>query len=149
MSIDKIINNTTNLDEINDILHDVKRQKIKILNAYWEKLYKDRCPNTYLSLTKTIDEITFWNEEFNEISSLKINKFLNEKYYFVLDHLDISTLLSSCESYDFKQLGTKFPQMICEACVCENCSFMKECRGNICADCKKNFYNMYSGYCDE
>ena len=39
--------------------------------------------------------------------------------------------------------------MICEACACKDCPSMKEYLHSSCAECKKDFYKMYAGYCGE
>ena len=145
MNIDTI----DNLDDINDIINDAQNQKIKILNNYWEKLYKNRCPKSYISLLEVINGI-FWESKYKYHNTLNIPP-LDDFYtifYTIDSYLDISHILDICKYRNFK-IDYEFSKMICEACACEGCPYMKEHLSCTCIDCKKNFYTMYSDYCDE
>lgn len=151
-NIDTTINRITNLDDINDILHDAQRQKVKILNDYWEILYKSRCPQYYMPLSEVISEIELLAIDFHDDNSyLKINAFLNNDYHATLSFLDIPNILRLCKKYNFKEIkySGKFSKMICEACACKDCSSMEKYLHCTCAECKKDFYKMYAGYCGE
>lgn len=149
--INLTINSTTSLTDINDILNSALNQKIKILDNHWELAYKDRCPQYYMSLSEVITEIKFWAIDFHDINNeLKIFNFLND-YYTTLYPLSIPDILKLCKNYDFKEIkyNSKFFKMVCEACACKDCSSMEKYLHCTCAECKKDFYKMYAGYCGE
>lgn len=146
------INSTTSLTDINDILNSALNQKIKILDNHWELAYKDRCPQYYMSLSEVISEIELLAIDFHDDNShLKINAFLNDDYHATLSFLDIPNILRLCKEYNFKEIkySGKFRNMICEACACKDCPCLEEYFNCTCAECKKDFYRMYAGYCGE
>lgn len=145
------INSITSLTDINNILKTAQNQKIKILDSFWEALYKDKCPKYFMPLSKVVSELEFWAINFHDnMNELKIASFLND-YHNTLYPIYIPDILELYRKYGFKELQyyLEFRNMICEACACKDCPSMEKYLHRTCAECKKNYYKMYAGYCGE
>ena len=141
-----IIGNTTGLREINNILYESQKQKIRILNELWEDCYKERCPSHYISFSDFVKDIIFWNDKFI-YEDPKILGFQKDCYNTSYP-IYISDIMDLCRKYNF-EIGIKPSKMICEACACKDCPCLEEYFHTNCAECKKDFYKMYAGYCGE
>lgn len=141
-----IIYNTTTLHEINNILYEAQKQKIRILNELWEDCYKERCPSHYISFSDFVKDIIFWNDKFI-YEDPKILGFQKDCYNTSYP-IYISDIMDLCRKYNF-EIGIKPSKMICEACACKDCPCLEEYFNCTCAECKKDFYKMYAGYCGE
>ena len=68
----------------------------------------------------------------------------------VITDILISGILDICKKFGITQFGTKVPKMICEACACKGCPYLKEHLGYDCQTCRKEMhFSGYEGYCDE
>lgn len=96
------INSITSLTDVNNILKTAQNQKIKILDSFWEALYKDKCSKYFMPLSKVVSELEFWAINFHDnMNELKIASFLND-YHNTLYPIYIPDILELYRKYDFK-----------------------------------------------
>lgn len=125
---------------------EIKRLKAEIFKAqceHWNDLYKNRCKKYFLTLKEFIDSIAFENSFEGDVDSFKRNCSEEET------EVSINTILTEMERHNLPFIPDKVARMICEACSCQNCQYIKEHLGYTCQDCINNKYQYYSGYCDE
>jgi hypothetical protein len=135
------------VEEINSLIESAKERKLEILDKCWEDLYKKRCPKHFLSFSKILKEIEYknWLDEEN----LK-----NFTHFFRIEKInesdtDISTVMSIAHKYKLA-IPESVSAMVCEACACNGCPYIKEHLGYTCEECRKRLsYTGYEGYCDE
>lgn len=139
--IKKTIRGIKDLDEIDGVMREAENQKLKVLYDLWEKCYKDRCQEHYLSLSDCLDDIKFLNHE-QKCPDLKAMCLDSTRPVYIYD---INNL---CKDHGLSH-GIMIPLMICEACACNRCKYLKEHLGYTCEDCRRDFYTGYQGYCDE
>lgn len=142
----------TSIEEINTIagLKDVRkaldRRGLEIQDSIWELVYKHRCPENYVPWSELLKDIIFWNHEPGSPTS----DDFREHCIYNIPSPTINDLFNAMDSFDYTQLGQKFPKMICEACACQNCPCLKEHLGYDCSECRnKKHFRGYEGYCDE
>lgn len=134
---------------INDKRDEIKRLKAEIFEAQckrWEELYKDRCEEYFLPLKEFIGAIAFDNNfEGCDENVYSFKKCCSEEE----TEVNINSILAEMKSHNLIFIPDKIAKMICEACSCQNCKYIKEHLGYTCQDCINSKYRHYSGYCDE
>lgn len=139
-----MIQNITDYREITKLIEYCEIQQRKIIGNEWERIYKERCPNHYLSLNDFVTKIDEANlievQEYENIEDMVYKYPANATINHIMD-----------EAKDKKlHIPKDVSDMICEACVCCECEYLKEHLGYNCDECKKHlFYTGYQGYCDE
>lgn len=91
------------------------------------------------------------NKVFTLPSEVSINTIPELKEFVYHNTFQISSIIDLFEYC--KDFHLDIPKcaknMICEACACNGCEFMRDHLGYTCEDCKKDYYTGYQGYCDE
>lgn len=131
---------------IRDKRDEIKHLKADIFKAQskrWEELYKDRCKEYFLTLKEFIDSIAFDNSFEGDVDNFK--KSCSEEE----TEVSIASILWEMENHNLPFIPDKVAKMICEACSCQNCKYIKEHLGYTCEDCINSKYQHYNGYCDE
>lgn len=136
---------TRKIWDIHSQICDLQKDILQLHNQLWEEYYKERCPNHYKTFEEFVDTIVLWNR--GSFDNVILDSFKNECKYGQ-NESTIPDILDIARKYGFKDIGT-VTCMICEACACNNCSYMETCSRHVCKDCKKSGYMMYEGYCDE
>lgn len=115
-----------------------------LLNRKWENVYKERCPKYYLPLNEIIRKIE--NENLTNMPSIpELKEFVYHNTFQISSIID---LFEYCKDFHL-DIPKCAKNMICEACACNGCEFMRDHLGYTCEDCKKDYYTGYHGYCDE
>ena len=133
--------------DLNYKLLDIMNDILSIHSQQWEMLYKDRCPENYLSFEDFINEMIFWNKNGIEYS-YELDQ-LEERLKYSQYAITLINILQDFRDHNFTQIPDKVVKMTCEACAGNGCPYMKDCLGHTCDDCRKAGYTMYEGYCDE
>lgn len=134
----------SNVEELKDKIHDLQEDILQIHINEWESLYKERCPKYYMSFLEFIDNISLLGYDRDEQSIWDKRNFEKECKY-ELDEATIKNVIDIAEKYNFKVSISYITQMVCEACACQGCPAMEK---TACRECRKNYYDQYSGYCD-
>lgn len=137
-------------NEIERLKNEIERLKAEIFKAQckrWEDLYKDRCKEYFLTLEEFMAAIEF----DNHIDDRDVDNLISfrESCLEEATEVSIKTVLTEMKNHNLKFIPNKIARMICEACSCQNCKFIKEHLGHTCQDCIDSNYLHYSGYCDE
>lgn len=143
----KAIDTVKDIDEMSDLIGYAKDKKAELLDKVWENLYKERCPEHFISYSEVLKAIDRTNWLMNEEGRKEFNE-----YFDILkireNHAQISEIILIAKLYNL-QIPPEVGAMICEACACEGCPYMEEHLFHTCKECKKVKYSYYEGYCDE
>lgn len=141
-----LIYDIDDFDELSDIIEDCKKKQRKILNRKWKLLYEERCPKYYIELEELAKGLDVKNHSYNITTKLT---FISDWIYSnVFNSSSICYILQFLKGH--KLLLTKeIKLMVCEACACKGCEYMKDHLGHTCDECRDDYYTGYEGYCDE
>ena len=124
-----------------DILPAVRERQKALLENQWRYYYKDRCGESFISLDDFLSEFDF-RIGFRE------SYYTSRLPFGVEEAACIDEILHFAKDFN-KSYSPKVKKMVCEACACNGCPYMKEHLGHTCKDCKMEGLTMYEGYCDE
>lgn len=137
------INDTEDLITIDHALKIIKKHQHFIMSSEWEEMYKERCGKYYIPLDIFLKDII---EQYDDYPYALIFQREFEHNWYPIFISDITNVV--------KDFEMKMPQqeqkMICTACACEGCEYIKDHLGYTCEECKNEMcFTGYEGYCEE
>lgn len=137
------IDDICDLDLLDEIISDCQKRKITLIESDWEKLYKDRCKEYFMTLERIFFEFSLDNqhEEDYEVRCQSL-----EEYYYKHPR-GLSRLLNYAEILELR-VPLDVGKMTCAACMCGGCVYQEECCGYTCKECRPH-YTGYQWVCEE